>query len=504
MVYFNYIDNNNNHNNNRFTSNIINTNRTNMVNLSFPKFNSNKINIFNSNVSDVSKKTRNTTTKNGDDANQIANVEKITKHNNGCVMLKSEVTRADGTRNSVMYKDNITRNYAMHNEYDDSEDSDDSDVVDTEELQFSMIDPAFFVPRIVKKLPKRYASVVGAQAIFTCVTTVLFPVECQWYLNGNLIEKSRTYGRMYTRDRGKTLVILSLREDDHGELAMVACNDFGKVRTTCRLKVEEISRYDSSDDNMAPLTSVVIDDSDDVFEKHREESTDSDDSGVSSQTTNDVSSQTKINPNDSSRASNEVCHQTAHCDSIQETTNDDSSQTAINVCPQTPDRVSSQTLNDVCEGNGGSLKPVISITECSLRTSATEVSQFQDSVVGSCKSNIGIGGLCSVQQPVTDQVSNEPAAEELSTMSSCSLSKSLQHIGASTFYNKITESDYENSGKGIDCNNSGDLATAKINYDIPNESTINQKVGTQHVNNKLLQAKFCQQDSNTVQLSRSY
>ncbi|XP_066915722.1 titin-like isoform X2 [Clytia hemisphaerica] len=104
-------------------------------------------------------------------------------------------------------------------------------------VHFSLLDPALFTPHIIKKLPSEYESVVGAQCQFSCLTTVLFPVECHWYLNGTLVDHESSNGRIYSKDGGKTLVILSLREQDHGKLVMVARNPFGKTKTSCRLNI---------------------------------------------------------------------------------------------------------------------------------------------------------------------------------------------------------------------------------------------------------------------------
>lgn len=108
---------------------------------------------------------------------------------------------------------------------------------DTEEENFSLLNTNLFVPRIIATLPKLYKSVIGAQVQFSCVTTVLFPVECEWFLNGEFLDPLESDGRFYYKDSRKTLVILSLREEDHGELVMVARNKFGKSTTKCNLTV---------------------------------------------------------------------------------------------------------------------------------------------------------------------------------------------------------------------------------------------------------------------------
>ena len=144
------------------------------------------------------------------------------------------------------------------NRYDDDDENDDDDDNSTTE-HFSILDPALFKPHIINALPKTYSSVIGAQAKFTCLTTVLFPVDCQWYLNGKLIDTSQSNGRIYTTNNNKTLVILSLREEDHGQLMMVAKNPFGKDKTKCRLSIyEDLSDLD---DIVEPKESISKKDS---------------------------------------------------------------------------------------------------------------------------------------------------------------------------------------------------------------------------------------------------
>ena len=126
---------------------------------------------------------------------------------------------------------------------------------------FSILDPALFKPYIINALPKTYSSIIGAQAKFTCLTTVLFPVECEWYLNGQLVNKSRSNGRIYTKDNNKTLMILSLRDEDHGQLVMVARNPFGKAKTKCRLSIFEDESAISDVDSPESVTLVNKDSS---------------------------------------------------------------------------------------------------------------------------------------------------------------------------------------------------------------------------------------------------
>ena len=146
--------------------------------------------------------------------------------------------------------------------YENSDEEDD-EIITTE--HFSILDPILFKPHIINALPKTYSSVIGAQAKFTCLTTVLFPVDCQWYLNGRLVNKSRSNGRIYTTNNKKTLVILSLREEDHGQLVMVAENPFGKVKTKCRLSIYE----DQSDiGDVVESQDTIVDKEDSGIESH--------------------------------------------------------------------------------------------------------------------------------------------------------------------------------------------------------------------------------------------
>ena len=107
----------------------------------------------------------------------------------------------------------------------------------TEEENFTLFDKDLLKPRIITGLPESYDSIVGAQVTFSCVTTVLFPVECEWYINGQFIDDHSTNGRIYFKNGNKEIVILSLSEDDQGTLIMVAKNRFGKAKTTCKLNL---------------------------------------------------------------------------------------------------------------------------------------------------------------------------------------------------------------------------------------------------------------------------
>ena len=151
----------------------------------------------------------------------------------------------DTTTTTTAINKNIKNVHGNRYDDDDENDDDDDDDDNSTTEHFSILDPALFKPHIINALPKTYSSVIGAQAKFTCLTTVLFPVDCQWYLNGKLIDTFRSNGRIYTTNNNKTLVILSLREEDHGQLVMVAKNPFGKEKTKCRLSIyEDLSDQD--------------------------------------------------------------------------------------------------------------------------------------------------------------------------------------------------------------------------------------------------------------------
>jgi Immunoglobulin I-set domain. len=104
------------------------------------------------------------------------------------------------------------------------------------EMNFSLLDPEILRARIIRPLPKNKDSAFGAQLVLTCLTTVLFPVEVDWLLNGQLIEPS-VDGRVYFNEDRRQLVILYLTYEDEGTIEVVARNRFGSEKSKCDLRV---------------------------------------------------------------------------------------------------------------------------------------------------------------------------------------------------------------------------------------------------------------------------
>lgn len=110
---------------------------------------------------------------------------------------------------------------------------------DDADMNFTLLDEKLFKPIIISLLPKEYKSTVGAEAKFVCLTTVFFPVEVDWYLNGQRIEPS-TDGRVYFNNNKRELVILSLRSEDQGNLVVMARNKFGVDTSSSLLKLQHL------------------------------------------------------------------------------------------------------------------------------------------------------------------------------------------------------------------------------------------------------------------------
>lgn len=108
-----------------------------------------------------------------------------------------------------------------------------------DEMNFTLYDERLFKPIIISHLPKKHLSALGAVAKFVCLTTVFFPVELKWYLNGLVLEPSED-GRVYFNNNKRELVILSLRKEDQGELVVIAENKFGVDKSRCSLKLYSI------------------------------------------------------------------------------------------------------------------------------------------------------------------------------------------------------------------------------------------------------------------------
>lgn len=107
------------------------------------------------------------------------------------------------------------------------------------EMNFSLLDPNLLKARIITHLPKKHVTAIGAQAVFTCLTTVLFPAEVDWLLNGQLVEPTSD-GRIYFSNNKRQLVILYMTSQEEGLLEVTARNKFGWEKSQCALTLTQV------------------------------------------------------------------------------------------------------------------------------------------------------------------------------------------------------------------------------------------------------------------------
>jgi len=89
-------------------------------------------------------------------------------------------------------------------------------------------------PKIISRLPKIINVTKGQKVTLICLTTVLFPVEVEWYLNNTLI-KPCTDGKICFRNKKRELCFTSINEDFSGVIKCIAKNTFGE--DTCKGKI---------------------------------------------------------------------------------------------------------------------------------------------------------------------------------------------------------------------------------------------------------------------------
>uniref|UniRef100_A0A7M5XJ11 Ig-like domain-containing protein n=1 Tax=Clytia hemisphaerica TaxID=252671 RepID=A0A7M5XJ11_9CNID len=91
-----------------------------------------------------------------------------------------------------------TRNFSTDDGYVDVDIPSDDEYESENELNFSLIDPNILRARIIRHLPSEVTTKYGSPIVLTCLTTVLFPVDIEWTLNGTIIEPTID-GRIFFR-----------------------------------------------------------------------------------------------------------------------------------------------------------------------------------------------------------------------------------------------------------------------------------------------------------------
>ena len=147
-------------------------------------------------------------------------------------------------KNSILWNQKLKNNFIVDENFVDVEapDDDDSDAEnEEEELSFSLYNPEILRARIIRHLPAKREAVYGTELVLTCLTTVLFPVEIEWFLNGDAIEPTLD-GRVYFAEDRRQLVVSYLTHDEEGTIEVIARNRFGSERSRCSLSILKRTR----------------------------------------------------------------------------------------------------------------------------------------------------------------------------------------------------------------------------------------------------------------------
>ena len=121
------------------------------------------------------------------------------------------------------------------------ENEDDNSDNDDDELSFSLYNPEILRARIIRHLPTKQESLYGTELVLTCLTTVLFPVDIEWFCNGDVIEPTLD-GRVYFTEDRRQLVVTYLTYEDEGTIEVIAHNRFGSERSRCSLRIKKRTR----------------------------------------------------------------------------------------------------------------------------------------------------------------------------------------------------------------------------------------------------------------------
>ncbi|XP_057302450.1 follistatin-related protein 4-like isoform X1 [Hydractinia symbiolongicarpus] len=104
------------------------------------------------------------------------------------------------------------------------------------EENFSCHSVDILKPRIITRLPKELQIKPGEHLRLVCLTTVLFPTELSWFLNGQLI-KSTIDGRVTFDNKNRQLFIIAIDEEFSGVITCIASNRFGCDKSKCVVNV---------------------------------------------------------------------------------------------------------------------------------------------------------------------------------------------------------------------------------------------------------------------------
>ncbi|XP_065648006.1 follistatin-related protein 5 isoform X2 [Hydra vulgaris] len=108
---------------------------------------------------------------------------------------------------------------------------------DEAEEDFSCFSKAYLQPRFLTQLPRHLSKTLGEKLEVVCLTSVLFPTDINWYLNGILLTNSAD-GRIVIENNASQLTFAFVKKTDSGKLVCVAKNKFGTDISMCSIMVK--------------------------------------------------------------------------------------------------------------------------------------------------------------------------------------------------------------------------------------------------------------------------
>lgn len=93
-------------------------------------------------------------------------------------------------------------------------------------------------PRIVTPLPKEVFCNLNDKLNLVCITTVLFPTEVEWYLNGKSL-KACENGIVFFENKNREVIFPRMTNECFGTLTCIATNMFGLDQCHCRIKLSK-------------------------------------------------------------------------------------------------------------------------------------------------------------------------------------------------------------------------------------------------------------------------
>ncbi|XP_002154246.1 myotilin isoform X1 [Hydra vulgaris] len=110
---------------------------------------------------------------------------------------------------------------------------------DEAEEDFSYFSKAYLQPRFLTQLPRNLSKTLGEKLEVVCLTSVLFPTEIDWYLNGIVLSNSAD-GRIVIENNARQLTFVFVKKTDSGKLVCIAKNKFGTDISMCNILVKEL------------------------------------------------------------------------------------------------------------------------------------------------------------------------------------------------------------------------------------------------------------------------